>query len=151
MTLHGAQVTDIQSNEIKNSPSIVLNHTVGEPISEVSNNRFRSSGKPEVTELNNDTLWQRIHAKLNQSCLCRRPSCSEALGRFYLYRRYRPFDNLSFLKPSTTSTFIHNFPAPIFHSRRAILKCVLLSHHAGFWKLSTNGVLRRQFTLTYLH
>ena len=52
MTLHGAQVTEIQSNEIKNSPYIVLNHTVGEPISEVSNNRFRSSSKPEVTELN---------------------------------------------------------------------------------------------------
>lgn len=47
--LHGVQVTDIEENNIKNSAQIVVEHTVGEPITRISGNTL--SNEPSVVEL----------------------------------------------------------------------------------------------------
>jgi poly(beta-D-mannuronate) lyase len=52
--LHGVQVAKIEGNEFRSSAPITINHTVGEPVTMVENNRFIASGKPQVTELNSD-------------------------------------------------------------------------------------------------
>ncbi|WP_448551481.1 polysaccharide lyase 6 family protein [Thalassotalea montiporae] len=47
--LHGVQVTDIKNNQLINSAPIVIEHTVGEPITRITNNQL--SAKPSVVEL----------------------------------------------------------------------------------------------------
>ena len=47
--LHGVQVTDIKNNQLMNSAPIVVEHTVGEPITRITNNQL--SAKPSVVEL----------------------------------------------------------------------------------------------------
>lgn len=49
--LHGAQVVAINGNEFTNSAPIVIEHTVGEPITVVKNNRFTNTSLPSVKEL----------------------------------------------------------------------------------------------------
>ncbi|MEL6378465.1 MAG: polysaccharide lyase 6 family protein [Pseudomonadota bacterium] len=52
INLHGVQVTNIADNSIKNSPAILVNHTVGEPKTRIENNDFIATPKPENAELN---------------------------------------------------------------------------------------------------
>lgn len=52
--LHGVQVTRIQQSEIANSPAISVLHTVGEPVTSISDNTFVSTGAPTVVELNSN-------------------------------------------------------------------------------------------------
>ncbi|WP_160151793.1 chondroitinase-B domain-containing protein [Microbulbifer sp. ALW1] len=49
--LHGTQVADIQDNRMQNSAGIVVEHTVGEPVTRIANNQFFKAPLPEVTEL----------------------------------------------------------------------------------------------------
>ncbi|WP_082859143.1 chondroitinase-B domain-containing protein [Microbulbifer sp. Q7] len=49
--LHGTQVADIRDNRIENSAGIVVEHTVGEPVTHIANNQFFGAPLPEVTEL----------------------------------------------------------------------------------------------------
>ncbi|MBN8429477.1 alginate lyase [Microbulbifer salipaludis] len=49
--LHGTQVADIRENRIENSAGIVVEHTVGEPVTHIANNQFFGAPLPEVTEL----------------------------------------------------------------------------------------------------
>ncbi len=52
--LHGVQVTNINDNKFIDSPSITINHTVGEPITKINNNLFSDVTLPSVQELNSD-------------------------------------------------------------------------------------------------
>ena len=52
--LHGVQVTNIEQSEIANSPVISVLHTVGEPVTRISDNTFISTAAPVVVELNSD-------------------------------------------------------------------------------------------------
>lgn len=52
--LHGVQVTTIEGNEFSASKPISIKHTVGEPVTRITGNRFRNSGLPTVVELNSD-------------------------------------------------------------------------------------------------
>lgn len=52
--LHGVQVTRIQQSEVGNSPAISVLHTVGEPVTRISDNTFISTAAPVVVELNSD-------------------------------------------------------------------------------------------------
>ncbi len=47
--LHGVQVTDIEKNQVLNSAPIIVEHTVGEPVTRISDNRL--SDVPSVVEL----------------------------------------------------------------------------------------------------
>ena len=47
-------MTRIQQSEIANSPAISVLHTVGEPVTSVSDNTFISTTAPTVVELNSD-------------------------------------------------------------------------------------------------
>ncbi|MCK7598147.1 alginate lyase [Microbulbifer sp. CAU 1566] len=49
--LHGTQVADIHENRIEDSAGIVVEHTVGEPVTHIANNQFFKAPLPEVTEL----------------------------------------------------------------------------------------------------
>ena len=49
--VHGVQVTNIENNEFTNSASIVVEHTVGEPITKVLKNTFKETPAPSVKEL----------------------------------------------------------------------------------------------------
>ena len=49
--LHGVQVTAINNNQFKNTAPITLEHTVGEPISEIIGNAFIKTSVPSVVEL----------------------------------------------------------------------------------------------------
>ncbi|WP_231758867.1 chondroitinase-B domain-containing protein [Microbulbifer elongatus] len=49
--LHGTQVADIRENRIENSAGIVVEHTVGEPVTHIANNQFYKAPEPKVTEL----------------------------------------------------------------------------------------------------
>lgn len=50
--LHGVQVAEITENEFQDSPAFLINHTVGEPKTRISGNRFDRVGAPIVVELN---------------------------------------------------------------------------------------------------
>lgn len=50
--LHGVQVTDIANNRFEDSLPFVINHTVGEPKTRISDNAFDNTSAPIVTELN---------------------------------------------------------------------------------------------------
>ncbi|WP_078085324.1 chondroitinase-B domain-containing protein [Microbulbifer mangrovi] len=49
--LHGTQVADIHENRIEGSAGIVVEHTVGEPVTHIANNQFFNAPLPEITEL----------------------------------------------------------------------------------------------------
>ena len=49
--VHGVQLTEIENNEFVNSAPVVIEHTVGEPITEVSRNTFDATSAPSVKEL----------------------------------------------------------------------------------------------------
>ena len=51
MYLHGVQVTAISNNNITSSAPIKVEHTVGEPITVISNNVFNQTQAPSVKEL----------------------------------------------------------------------------------------------------
>lgn len=48
--LHGVQVTDIKENEFIGASSIVIEHTVGEPITKVVTNTFSNTPMPKIEE-----------------------------------------------------------------------------------------------------
>ncbi|BCO18015.1 hypothetical protein KUC3_08720 [Alteromonas sp. KC3] len=48
--LHGVQVTDIKENEFIDASSIVIEHTVGEPITKVVTNTFSNTPMPKIEE-----------------------------------------------------------------------------------------------------
>lgn len=50
--LHGVQVTNVSGNTFKNLAPIVINHTVGEPKTKITNNKFVDTKAPVVAELN---------------------------------------------------------------------------------------------------
>lgn len=52
--LHGVQVTSIEGNKISNSPAITVMHTVGEPVTKITNNQFIDTPEIIVKELNSD-------------------------------------------------------------------------------------------------
>lgn len=49
--LHGVQVASLNSNTFAHSAPVVIEHTVGEPITSVVNNTFDTTNAPVVTEL----------------------------------------------------------------------------------------------------
>lgn len=49
--LHGVQVTAINDNQFNNTAPISLEHTVGEPVSEITGNNFIKTDAPSVIEL----------------------------------------------------------------------------------------------------
>jgi len=50
--LHGVQVTDMTGNRFDDSPAFLINHTVGEPKTRISKNKFTDVPAPLVFELN---------------------------------------------------------------------------------------------------
>ena len=52
MQLHGVQVTDMSGNRFENSRPFLINHTVGEPKTRITGNKFIETPAPQVTELN---------------------------------------------------------------------------------------------------
>lgn len=50
--LHGVQVTDMTGNTFSNSAPFVINHTVGEPKTNITKNTFAKTPAPIVAELN---------------------------------------------------------------------------------------------------
>jgi poly(beta-D-mannuronate) lyase len=50
--LHGAQVTEVASNQFQNSAPIKIEHTVGEPRTRIGNNTFTGVTPVQVLELN---------------------------------------------------------------------------------------------------
>jgi len=50
--LHGVQVTNVKDNVFKNAAPFLINHTVGEPKTFVTNNQFSGTDAPKVFELN---------------------------------------------------------------------------------------------------
>ncbi len=52
LLVHGAQVIDIQNNTMKNAAKVILNHTVGEAKTMVSDNTFINMDKVFITEIN---------------------------------------------------------------------------------------------------
>ncbi len=52
LLLHGVQVTDITGNTFSNSAPFVINHTVGEPKTKITKNKFVKTDGPIVAELN---------------------------------------------------------------------------------------------------
>ena len=49
--LHGVQVAKINKNHFNNTAPITLEHTVGEPISEIIGNNFNETSAPSIVEL----------------------------------------------------------------------------------------------------
>lgn len=49
--LHGVQVTEIAGNRFERAAPIVVGHTVGEPITEITDNQFIATPAPQVAEL----------------------------------------------------------------------------------------------------
>ncbi len=49
--LHGVQVTSVKKNQFLSSELIKVEHTVGEPITVIQNNRFKNTKLPTVVEL----------------------------------------------------------------------------------------------------
>jgi poly(beta-D-mannuronate) lyase len=49
--LHGVQVTAINNNQFTNTAPIMLEHTVGEPVSVITGNHFIQTAAPSVVEL----------------------------------------------------------------------------------------------------
>ncbi len=51
ITLHGAQVTNIENNRFNNTPPIIIEHTVAEPKTIISGNIFSNTPAPQAAEL----------------------------------------------------------------------------------------------------
>lgn len=51
INLHGVQVALIKGNEFAKSAPILIEHTVGEPVTAVTNNKFTKTSEPSITEL----------------------------------------------------------------------------------------------------
>lgn len=49
--LHGVQVTTIEKNEFSDSQLISIEHTVGEPVTDVLDNQFKNTELPNIVEL----------------------------------------------------------------------------------------------------
>ena len=49
--LHGVQVTNIANNELNNSAPVKVEHTVGEPVTAITNNLFKDTSAPQIEEL----------------------------------------------------------------------------------------------------
>ena len=49
--LHGVQVTAINNNQFNNTAPVTLEHTVGEPVSEITGNNFIKTPAPSIVEL----------------------------------------------------------------------------------------------------
>ncbi|QIL90638.1 alginate lyase [Microbulbifer sp. SH-1] len=49
--LHGVQVADINHNTIADSAGVVIEHTVGEPVTRIANNQFNKTPGPAIEEL----------------------------------------------------------------------------------------------------
>ena len=49
--LHGAQVTSISNNKLIDSREIKVEHTVGEPVTSITDNQFINTPAPNVKEL----------------------------------------------------------------------------------------------------
>lgn len=49
--LHGVQVTNIDGNKWVDSKPVIIEHTVGEPVTKVTNNTFENTGEISLTEL----------------------------------------------------------------------------------------------------
>ncbi|MEP2651954.1 MAG: chondroitinase-B domain-containing protein [Paraglaciecola sp.] len=49
--LHGVQVTDITNNKVAKSALVDIEHTVGQPLTSLSNNTFIQTNAPKVVEL----------------------------------------------------------------------------------------------------
>ena len=49
--LHGVQVTDVEGNEFTQSAPLIIDHTVGEPITSVIDNRFTATPTIQIQEL----------------------------------------------------------------------------------------------------
>ena len=49
--LHGVQVTDVEGNEFTQSAPLIIEHTVGEPITSVIDNRFTATPTIQIQEL----------------------------------------------------------------------------------------------------
>jgi len=54
--LHGVQVSEVRENHIENSLPIKVLHTVGEPITRITENDFIKTAKTTVVELNSDQV-----------------------------------------------------------------------------------------------
>ena len=52
LLLHGVQVSNIEGNEFINSKPFLINHTVGEPKTRITQNKFINTALPDVFELN---------------------------------------------------------------------------------------------------
>lgn len=50
--LHGVQLTDIHENSLVDSETILVTHTVGEPNTRISGNRFDGTAEPTIIEWN---------------------------------------------------------------------------------------------------
>jgi poly(beta-D-mannuronate) lyase len=50
--LHGVQVTNIADNVFKDSAPFLINHTVGEPKTQITQNQFDATPRPKFFELN---------------------------------------------------------------------------------------------------
>ena len=50
--LHGVQVSHVEGNRFENNLPLLINHTVGEPVTKFINNEFVNTRIPEVNELN---------------------------------------------------------------------------------------------------
>ena len=51
INLHGVQVAVIDGNQFAKSAPIIIEHTVGEPVTAVLNNTFSKTTEPNITEL----------------------------------------------------------------------------------------------------
>ena len=51
INLHGVQVTKIKNKRFLDSGAFIVNHTVGEPVTIITDNRFSKSSMPKITEL----------------------------------------------------------------------------------------------------
>jgi len=51
LNLHGAQVALIEGNTFKKSAPVIIEHTVGEPVTAVIDNKFNKTDMPHITEL----------------------------------------------------------------------------------------------------
>ena len=51
LRLHGVQVTSVKDNVFSNSEVIKVEHTVGEPITNIENNDFKNTDLPSIVEL----------------------------------------------------------------------------------------------------
>ncbi len=59
LRLHGVQVTNIEDTDFSKSRPILIEHTVGEPQTRITGNRFDSEDSIEVLELNSGLTQQR--------------------------------------------------------------------------------------------